>query len=144
MTARLPLALLIALLLPAWAQASRLLRPNPADLSEVSSFRAEWCAPVTASLTAATACFGRASFQGLGVRAIELRARGGARELYLESSLPGVELLKPRFGLVGPLGAGRAAGMGECSLTFGSDGSVEAFRAWLPGHGPVAATRARQ
>lgn len=123
---------------------SRILRPDPADFSQISPFRADWCAPPSASLTVDRVCFGRAAFQGkIGIRSVLVHRKGGGDELYLESEWPAVELLKPKFGLLGPVNVpGKLASeLGECSLSFGREGEVIALSLWSPSLSGVQAVR---
>lgn len=72
----------------------RIIRPNPADFSLITDFQAEWCA--------ASLCYGKSQFTAAGrVRSV-LVAGNGEKALYVEAEWPVVELLKPKFHVVGP------------------------------------------
>ncbi len=112
------------------ASASRIIRPNPADFSQISGFRAEWCA--------SKLCYGRAIFAKLTpVRAILVNGAS----LYVESEFPRVELLKPRFGVVGPVGALTGAELGQAAVTIDAQGEVDSVTLSSPSLGTLNANR---
>lgn len=115
------------------AEASRILRPNPADYALISDFRAEWCAQ--------RVCYGKSRFQrALSVRSLLLKRSDGSFALYVEDSWPAVEILKPRFGLVGPV-QGFPSELGRATVSFDQNGEVEAVDAWIPSVGSISVRR---
>lgn len=120
------------------ASAGKLLRPNPADLSLISDFRAEWCA--------ANLCYGKSLYTRVTeVRSIAVLLPSGAKALYVESEPPGVELLKPRFGVVGPVNAsaGIQPELGQARLTFDQKGEVDSAAIASPALGTIEGVRPR-
>lgn len=116
----------------ALADGSRIIRPDPADYSHISGFRAEWCA--------ANLCFGRALFAKVTpIRAILVK---GA--LFVEDEWPRVELLKPRFGVVGPVNIpGSRSEMGQAKVTVDQNGEVDSVSFMAPSFGSLFAQRPR-
>jgi hypothetical protein len=116
------------------ADGSRIIRPDPADFSHISDFRPEWCA--------SRLCFGRALFQKLTrVRAILVKD-GSAGQLYVEDDFPKVELLKPRFGVVGPVATpGFRSEMGMAQVTIDARGEVDSVSLQTPSFGTLFGAR---
>jgi hypothetical protein len=126
------IVLLFLGILPFVANA-RLLRPPPAFFSQISGFQAEWCSP--------RLCYGKARFsQHSSVRAILVRDGQGA--LYVEDQWPKVDLLKPRFGVIGPVGNPSVSPeMGQAALTFDGRGEVDSVTLMVPSFGTLVARR---
>lgn len=122
------------LLAPAQAaEGSRIIRPDPSFFAHVSDFRAEWCAN--------RICYGKSLFQGtLRVRSVLLKKNDGTLALYIEDQWPAVEMLKPAFGLVGPVNGARSE-MGRARVTFDLRGEVDSLTLWLPSLGQLSVQR---
>lgn len=78
------------------------------DLSELSQFEAEWCAPNSApgdrQIQIAEACYGHVRFwDSVSVRALEFRATNGQKFVYVDADFRGIELLRLEITLLGPI-----------------------------------------
>lgn len=78
------------------------------DLSELSPFEAEWCAPNSSSPENPTrikeACFGHVRFRNQrSVRALEFKTSGGQKFVYIDADFRGVELSRLEITLLGPV-----------------------------------------
>jgi hypothetical protein len=116
---------------------------------QIGPFEVDFCGAATAAKRAQHICFGYSRFNStagsssesqstLKVRAVVFVDEKGAKELYVEQGLPGVELNHPRFAILGPLSAeGKLsqAEMGDVSLTFDANGNVETMTVKTPRHG---------
>lgn len=115
---------------------SRIIRPDPAFFAQISDFSADWCG--------VKLCYGKALFRKVtSVRAIVVRGKGDA--LYVEDDFRGVELLKPVFGVIGPVNAGTPlrVEMGRASVTVDARGEVDSVRMQTPALGTIEELRAR-
>lgn len=113
------------------SRADRIIRPNPDDYSSIQNFRAEWCAPAL--------CYGRVDSNLGNVRSLLVRA---SSSLYVEAEPAPVELLKPRFAVVGPVNKNSGAEIGTATLSFDQNGEVEAAEISTPSLGTLRAERA--
>lgn len=121
---------------------SPIIRPNPADFSQISAFQAEWCTDKLSASSAESICFGRSRFQAAkSIRSVLVK-RGSATDLYVEDQWPGVELLKPRFGLIGPvLPSAIGVESAEVQLLLNSKGQEEGLILKAPSLGTIQAVR---
>ena len=134
---------IFALILSAAAHAkSPIIRPNPADFSQVSGFQAEWCTQQLSSAAAQTVCFGKSRFQATkSIRSVLVKRLSGT-DLYVEDQWPGVELLKPRFGVIGPvLPSATGVESGEVLLLLNGEGVEEGLIIKTPSLGTIQAIR---
>jgi|GEM_PF-7118398 len=120
----------------AQADGSRIIRPDPADYSHISDFRAEWCANGL--------CYGKALFAKVTrIRAILVKG-GTEGALFVEDQWPRVELLKPRFGLVGPVNIpGSRSELGKAAVTIDQNGEVDSVSFTAPSFGNLQVQRPR-
>jgi hypothetical protein len=121
---------------------SPIIRPNPADFSQVSGFQADWCTEKLSSPAARSVCFGKSRFQATkSIRSVLVKRAGGA-DLYVEDQWPGVELLKPRFGVIGPvLPSATGVESGEVLLLLNGEGVEEGLVIETPSLGTIQAVR---
>jgi hypothetical protein len=121
---------------------SSIIRPDPADFSQISGFRAEWCTDRLSVPSANSVCFGKSLFQGdKAIRSVLVK-KGQAADLYVEDEWPGVELLKPRFGLIGPvLPSATEVETGEALLLLNGEGNEEGLILETPSLGIIQAVR---
>jgi hypothetical protein len=113
----------------------RIIRPNPADFALIRNFQPEWCA--------AQLCFGKSSFGAVArIRSILVRSKNGDA-LFVEDEIPAVELMKPNFGVVGPVNSvpGFNSEIGQASLTFDGRGEVDSVRLHTPSLGVLEGAR---
>lgn len=129
-----------------WAGDSTLIKPGviiPGPVLEIQGFQTEWCGPANADKLSGVAyvCFGASEFQAAkSVRSAVLVLADGSRELYVESQWPGVELLKPKFEIIGPINRpGKLAETGMASVHTDARGEVDAIRIWTPRRGMMTA-----
>lgn len=97
-----------------------IIRPDPSFYSQIGAFAPEWCG--------AKLCYGAVPFQNVKqVRAILVKATGG---VYMEDDFRGVELLKPVFGVIGPvnLNAKGLVETGRAAVTIDARGEVDSVR----------------
>lgn len=125
-----------------------LIRPNPADFSEVRAFHQEWCAANSVKTGSVRAvCFGEAVFQGSrSVRSVLLQTKQNQKYLYIESAFPGVDLLTLDFQIVGPvLSQGKESApfseMGDVHLMIDAQGEVMSVVGSTPRLGQLRALR---
>jgi hypothetical protein len=144
------------LLFGAW-RAEAFLKPTPAELilpnsgiilppqidaSEISNFEPEFCAPNSISGNVVKVCLGHARFQdAITIRALRLLMKTGEALVYVEKDLPGVELLRPRFEIVGPLGHEDELEVGRVHIQVDDAGEIAAVALTSPRLGQVSAVR---
>lgn len=119
--------------LPAQAE-SRILRPDPALFSQLGAFEPEWCGEKL--------CWGSVRFrQATRVRAILVQ--GKAPALYVEDDFRGIDLLKPAFGVLGPVNAHPTLRVetGRAVVTFDPRGEVDSVRMQTPALGTLGELR---
>jgi hypothetical protein len=125
--------------------ASPVLRPDPLDFSQISQFRAEFCASrIEPAWDINALCLGKSLFRSsTQVRSLLVVKTSGEKNLYVEDQWPAIELLKPSFGLIGPVHAHSASRteFGRVRLSLDAQGEVEAFTLWTPSLGTVQAYR---
>lgn len=121
---------------------SPIIRPKPADFSQVSGFQAEWCTDTLSTSLVRSVCFGKSRFQAAkSIRSVLVRKASGS-DLYVEDQWPGVELLKPRFGLIGPvLPSATGVESGEVLLLLNDKGQEEGLIIETPSLGTIQAVR---
>ena len=119
-----------------------IIRPDPADFAQISGFEAQWCTETISPQAADGLCFGKSRFQGnKSIRSVLVK-RGRAADLYVEDQWPGVELLKPRFGVIGPvLPSATGVEAGEVLLLLNGEGIEEGLVLETPSLGTVQAVR---
>lgn len=134
---------ILALVLSSFAYAKPpIIRPDPADFSQVTGFQAEWCTEKLSSSKALAVCFGKSRFQATkSIRSVLVKRAAGA-DLYVEDQWPGVELLKPRFGVIGPvLPSATGVESGEVLLLLNAEGVEEGLIIETPSLGAIRAMR---
>lgn len=134
---------IFAFILSSLAEArSPIIRPNPADFSQISDFQAEWCTEKLSSPAARSICFGKSRFQATkSIRSVLVNRAAGS-DLYVEDQWPGVELLKPRFGVIGPvLPSATGVEGGEVLLLLSAEGVEEGLILETPSLGTIQAVR---
>lgn len=132
---------LFALFNPADA---KILRPHPRDFSQISDFHPDWCTANVQGMNTAAVCYGKSLFRKTAsIRSILVKSGNGQTRLYLEDQWPSVDLLKPAFGLVGPvLSSGESLPeSGSAVLSFDQNGEVRALMMETPTLGTLKALR---
>jgi hypothetical protein len=121
---------------------SPIIKPNPADFSQVTGFRAEWCSETLSPRLVNSICFGKARFQqSKSIRSVLVKKPSGD-DLYVEDRWPGVELLKPRFGVVGPvLPSATGVESGEVLLLLDAEGVERGLILETPSLGSIEVVR---
>lgn len=125
--------------------ASPILRPDPAFFSQISDFQADWCTQRVSGLaTEGKVCVGKSLFRDVQrVRSV-LLVQNGKPALYIEDEWPSVELLKPTFGLIGPVNSPVGFETGSASLFINALGEDEMIQVSLPSvGGTIRAWRAQ-
>lgn len=121
---------------------SPIIKPDPADFSQVSGFQAEWCSETLSPRQVNSICFGRSRFQqSKSIRSVLVRKSSGD-DLYVEDRWPGVELLKPRFGVLGPvLPSATGVESGEVLLHLDAEGVERGLTLETPSLGAIEVVR---
>jgi hypothetical protein len=134
---------ILALFLSSFAYSkSPIIRPDPADFSQISGFQADWCTETISPRAADSLCFGKSRFQGDKLIRSVLVKKGIVADLYVEDEWPGVELLKPRFGVIGPvLPSATGVEAGEVLLLLNGEGMEEGLVLQTPSLGTIRAAR---
>lgn len=115
---------------------ARILRPDPSMFHQISGFEPDWCGEKL--------CYGTARFRAsVSVRAILVK--GKAPALFLEDEWQSIELLKPVFGLIGPVNPHPTlrVGTGRASVTIDPKGNVDSVRIFTPALGTIQDFRGR-
>lgn len=117
---------------------------RPSEPVELSDFSVEACGEADGQTDLNTICFGHGVFQkNVRVRGIQLNFKNGLNTYFVENDLPGVELLKPVFTAIGPIG-GTFVGVSKAetaqvAIRYGSEGEVEALKLSSTNFGEVIA-----
>jgi hypothetical protein len=111
----------------------------PGARGELSKFSPEFCGKNEfVDERAVFACVGHAKFhEVITVRVLGLKDRAGTTAFFLESELPGVEILNPTFIVYGPYGGDDAKVTGQVALTRGASGEVNGLNAQVQSWGSV-------
>jgi hypothetical protein len=126
---------------PVWAE---IIRPDPREFSQISDFHPDWCSDKVESASVAVLCYGKSLFRkSLQIRSFLVKNSRGEARLYLEDQWPSVDLLKPAFGLVGPVhvAPNSKPESGHAVLTFDRQGEVREVWLETPSLGNVRAVR---
>jgi len=135
------IALALVFSLPAVAE---IIRPDPREFSQISDFHPDWCTDKIEGSSVAVLCYGKSLFrQSLQIRSLLVKNSAGVARLYLEDQWPSVDLLKPAFGLVGPVHVAPESKpeSGQAILTFDRQGEVREVRMETPTLGRIRAVR---
>lgn len=113
---------------------SRIIRPDPALFSQLGAFEPEWCG--------GKLCWGSVRFRVV-TRVRAILVQGKAPAVYVEDDFRGIELLKPAFGLIGPVNAHPTlkVEMGRAVVTFDPRGEVDSVRVQTPALGQLGEAR---
>lgn len=135
---------ILLFLISSFAHASPVVRPDPLDFSHISGFEPEWCTAQVRALSVKRLCYGKSLFRRTTlIRSIGIEKQDGAKALYLEDQWPSVDLLKPEFGVVGPVHSATnvPAEIGRAVLAFDIEGEVKEVFLMVPSLGEVRAVR---